>query len=197
MVPAEYLNYFVTAAQVGGALIGLLFVAISLAPERTVGASAPVEARVVASSTFTALVNAFFISLAAVLPHWNIGTIVLPLSLLGLISSLRQGWIMLKPWPSWQDVLRRAWLTVVSLYFYVQELVVAVRLLMSPTHPNLVFALGVLLIGIYALALLRAWELLGVQRTSLLAWLSPLHEINKREPTVTTDQLDTQPGKAP
>ena len=35
MVPSEYANFFTTAATSGGALIGLLFVAISLAPERT------------------------------------------------------------------------------------------------------------------------------------------------------------------
>ena len=41
------------------ACIGLLFVSISIAPQRTVLASAPIEARVMSSSAFLALLNGF------------------------------------------------------------------------------------------------------------------------------------------
>jgi hypothetical protein len=80
------------------------------------------------------------------------------------------------------------WLTVLSLYLYVYELVCAIQLLFSPAHAPLIFTLGILLMSIYGLALLRAWELLGVQRTGLLAWLNPLYEVNTRKPVVNTDQ---------
>lgn len=91
MVPSEYANFFTTAATSGGALIGLLFVAISLAPERTVLARAPIEARIVSGSTFTAMFNAFFISLGALLPDTNIGWFALPLSIIGILNSLKSG----------------------------------------------------------------------------------------------------------
>jgi hypothetical protein len=97
MVPPAYLSFFITAASAGGALIGLLFVAVSIAPHRTVQASAPVVSRVMASSTFTALLNAFFISLGAVLPHLNIGVITLIVSLIGVTNSMSHGWLMLRP----------------------------------------------------------------------------------------------------
>src|SRR5690348_9920180 len=96
MVPPIYLSFFVTAATAGGALIGLLFVAVSIAPHRTVQASAPIESRVISSSTFTALFNGFFISLGAVLPYLNIGVITLIVSLIGVINSLSQGWLLLR-----------------------------------------------------------------------------------------------------
>jgi hypothetical protein len=35
------------------------------------------------------------------------------------------------------------------------------------------------LVEFEAVALLRAWLLLGVQQTGMLAWLNPLYEINK------------------
>ena len=188
MVPSAYLSFFITAATAGGALIGLLFVAVSIAPHRTVQLSAPVESRVIASSTFTALFNGFFISLGAVLPFWNIGVLTLIVSLIGVINSLSQGWLMLRPWPSWKNAVRRMVLTVVSLYLYVYELICAIQLLVSPAHSPLIFTLSILIMGIYSLALVRAWELLGVQRTGLLAWLNPLYEVNTRKSVGNTDQ---------
>ena len=196
MVPPEFANFFIAAAGAGGALIGLLFVSVSIAPHRTVQASAPIEARVMSSSAFTALLNGFLIALGATLPHWNIGLIVVVMSLLGISHSLNQVWSMLKPWPSWQNVLRRLWLTVLSLYIYGYELVLAIQLLLiSPTHSYLISTLGTLIISIYAIALLRAWLLLGVQRTGLLAWMNPLYEINKGSPTEkgeSTGQVEVQ-----
>jgi hypothetical protein len=55
----------------------------------------------------TALFNAFFISLGALLPNTNIGWIALPLSIIGVANSVNQWRILLNPWPSWQNVLRR------------------------------------------------------------------------------------------
>jgi len=190
MVPSAFLSFFITAASAGGALIGLLFVAVSIAPHRTVQLSAPVESRVIASSTFTALFNGFFISLGAVLPFWNIGVLTLIVSLIGVINSLSQGWLMLRPWPSWKNAVRRMVLTVVSLYLYVYELICAIQLLVSPAHSPLIFTLSILIMGIYSLALVRAWELLGVQRTGLLAWLNPLYEVNTSTSVGNTDQPD-------
>jgi hypothetical protein len=185
MVPSEYTNFFITAATSGGALIGLLFVAISLAPERTVLASAPIASRVVAGSTFTALLNAFFISLGALLPNTNIGWFAISFSIIGIINSLSQGRTLLIPWPSWQNVLRRTWLTVLSLCLYIIELVCSIQLLFSPANETPVFYLGLSVLLIYAIALLRAWELLGVQRTGLMAWLNPLYDINKGDSEVS------------
>ena len=50
-----------------------------------------------------------------------------------------------------------------------------------------------LLLGIYGIALLRAWELLGVQRTGLFAWLNPLYQDspNTNKPILNTDRSDS------
>ncbi len=191
MVPPAFFNYFITAASAGGALIGLLFVSISIAPHRTLLVSAPIEARVMSSSAFLALLNGFFISLGAVLPYWNIGGIALTMSLIGVLGTLNQGRLVLRPWPSWQNAVRRAWLTVANLCLYVYQLIIAIQLLFSPAHDSLVFTLYILLMSIYGVGLLRAWELLGAQRTGLLAWLNPLYEISKSQPLENTDQADS------
>lgn len=191
MVPQAYFTFFMTAAGAGAALIGLLFVAVSLAPGRTVHPEAPIVSRVMSSSTFTALFIGFFIALGATLPDWNIGIITLILSVVGVVNSLNHAWLLLKPWPSWQNVVRRMWLTVISLYLYIQILIFAIQLLISPNEGDLVFSIGGLLLGIYAIALLRAWELLGVRRTGLFAWLNPLYEsTNTGKPIAQTDQSE-------
>ncbi len=190
MVPSEYTNFFITAATAGGALIGLLFVAISLAPERTVQANAPVESRIVAGSTFTALLNAFFISLGGLLPHTNIGWFAITFSIIGVLNSLSQARTLLNPWPSWQNALRRTWLTVVSLCIYVTELVASIQLLIAPKNADPVSYLGLSMLIIYVIALLRAWELLGAQRTGLMAWLNPLYDLNKGDSETSTQPPD-------
>ena len=102
---------------------------------------------------------------------------------------------MLRPWPSWKNAVRWMVLIVVSLYLYVYELICAIQLLVSPAHSPLIFTLSILLIGIYGLALVGAWELLGVQGIGLLAWFNPLNEVNTRTSVGNTDQPDlTQRG---
>jgi hypothetical protein len=62
---SDYANFFLASAGAGAALMGLLFVAISITPEGTVLPTAPRERQVVASGAFTAFTNAFFVSLGA------------------------------------------------------------------------------------------------------------------------------------
>ncbi len=50
MVPEAFHDYFVASTGAGAALVGLLFVAVSIAPERTVMSGAPVERQAVATS---------------------------------------------------------------------------------------------------------------------------------------------------
>jgi hypothetical protein len=63
VVPDSFTGYFAGAATAAGALIGLLFVAVSLRPEAVLGAGASARAQAVAGSAFTALINSFFVSL--------------------------------------------------------------------------------------------------------------------------------------
>jgi hypothetical protein len=87
MLPPELSNFFLATAGAGAALIGLLFVAVSIAPEQIATRRAPLERQAVAASTFTALVNAFFISLGALFPG-SLGWVALLMSSLGLLNSL-------------------------------------------------------------------------------------------------------------
>lgn len=68
----SYVDFFVGAATVAGALVGLLFVALSVAPEQLRGATASVEHQAIAATAFTALVDALFLSFIGLDPGGNL-----------------------------------------------------------------------------------------------------------------------------
>src|SRR5260370_18848692 len=92
MVPEAFHDYFLASAGAGAALVGLLFVAVSIAPEQTVMRGAPVERQAVAISAYTALFNAFFLSPVALLPHTNLGWAALSLCFCVLAHKLILAW---------------------------------------------------------------------------------------------------------
>lgn len=190
MVPSEFASFFITSTGAAAALAGLLFVAVSLAPEQTVTRRAPVERQAVAGSAFTALLNAFFISLAALIPHFNFGTLIVPFSVVSLLSSLFQAWTLLRPFKSWPSFLRRALMVFLSLGLYGSELRQGIGLITTPTQVAFVYGMLFLLLGIFALGLTRAWELLGAQRYGLGSWLNPLRDVDERESFSRTDTAD-------
>ena len=181
MVPPEFANFFIASAGAGAALVGLLFVAVSIAPEQMVTRRAPMERQAVAGSAFTALMNAFFISLVALIPHFNVGFVIVPFISLCLLTTLIQAWQLLRLRKSWLSLLRRTFLVVLSVVLYVLELANALQLGVDPSQVGAVYGLVFLLWGAFALGIVRAWELLGVHRYGLLGWLNPLRDLTDTE----------------
>jgi hypothetical protein len=181
VVPPAFANFFIASASAGAALVGLLFVAVSLAPEQIVTRQAPQERQAVAGSAFTALINAFFLSLTALIPNVNFGLVVVPLSGFCLVTSLIQAWPLLRRRKGWLSLLRRAFLVLLSIGLYGLELLNGFQLLMAPSQVRIVYGIVSCLIGAFALGLVRAWELLGAQRYGLLGWLSPLRDVPDTE----------------
>ncbi len=84
---SPYTNFFLGSATVGGALTGLLFVALSLAPKRIMGDTASAEHQAIAATAFTALVDSLWLSLVALIPGNGLPIASLLLGLLGLTST--------------------------------------------------------------------------------------------------------------
>ena len=89
MVTGDFIGYFAAAGTAAGTLIGLLFVAVSLRPDSVLGAGAPPAAQAVAGSAFIALVNSFFVSLVAVIPHTSLGYVAAVMAVASLWYTLR------------------------------------------------------------------------------------------------------------
>ena len=190
MVPETFNNFFLASAGIGATLVGLIFVAVSIAPEHNVQANAPIERQAMAASSFTALLNAFFISLGALIPV-NIGTLTLIMSTLGLINSSFLAWNLLKERERWQNIVRRVFLILVSIIIYGYEFYFAILIILEPNSVGNIYTLAGLLLGVYGIGLTRAWELLGARRFGLGGWLSPLRELNETMPIRTHEETET------
>ncbi len=172
MVPPEYAVYFMTMAAVGATLFGLIFVVISIAPESIATASAPLERQVRASTSYIALINPLIISLYALVPHQHIGTVVLVLSLLGLINTSIMALTLLHHAVPRSARVRNIPFILIGFLIYGYETSYAVRLLQSTTDRSALGALADLLTIISVFGVTRAWELFVfanfVSKTGLL-----------------------------
>jgi hypothetical protein len=190
MVPEALNNFFLASAGIGATLVGLIFVAVSIAPEDIVQANAPIERQAMAASSFTALLNAFFISFGALIPG-NIGLVTLIMSALGLTTSSLLAWNLLKERERWQNVLRRVFLILVSIIIYGYELYYVILIFKEHNNVGNIYTLAGLLLVVYGIGLTRAWELLGARRYGLFGWLSPLRELNETVPIRTQEETET------
>jgi hypothetical protein len=153
VVPGDFIDYFAAAGTAAGTLIGLLFVAVSLRPESVLGAGAPPAARAVAGSAFIALVNSFFVSLIAVIPHTSLGYTAAIMALLSLWSTLRLHRGLAGPEPAWRQL-------ILGVVTYVGQFGVGVVLAIRPHAGGLVGVVAYVLVASFAVGLTRAWSLM-------------------------------------
>jgi hypothetical protein len=175
MVTGEYQPFFMASVGASAALIGLLFVSVSMAPERIFGAESDPRRQAQALSAFSALANVFFISMSSLIPGVLIGLVVTAVAvastfqLLGLLLRAR----------TWHadliTAIRGAILFVVSALIYGTEIYLGLQLWTRPSTGALVGLLEVLL-GAYAIGLGRAWQLLGAPRMGLITYVLDFFE---------------------
>lgn len=170
MVPADYIGFFVSSVGAAAALIGLLFVAVSIAPERIVARAAPAQMRASAISAFTGLTNAFFISLFAQIPHLDMSLPVVVTAGISLFSTFTTGYTLLIGPGSEAARTSSIIFTLANCGLYVSELAfVALPLWLHPATTAPFFTLTFILVGIYSAALARAWTLIGGGSTHIIS----------------------------
>jgi hypothetical protein len=193
MVPSSFHDFFVASAGAGAALVGLLFVAVSIAPERTVMRNAPPQRQILAATTFTAMINAFFVSLVALVPGINLGIITVIMGALAFINSLTLGWYFLQQRNNSKRTSRLPALVLVvfGLGLYGYEISQGVQLMIQPSEVDIVKVLASIIVAVYGLGLTRAWQLLGAQRFSIISRISVMRDLD--EPLIGAEEA---PGSA-
>lgn len=131
VVTGDFIGYFAAAGTAAGTLIGLLFVAVSLRPDSVLGAAAPPAARAVAGSSFIALVNSFFVSLIAVIPHTSLGYVAAIMALLSLWYTLRLHRALVGAGQPWREL-------ILAVATYCGQFGVGVALAIRPNARELV-----------------------------------------------------------
>jgi hypothetical protein len=186
MDPESFEAFFLASAGTGGAFVGLLFVAISIGPQRTFGDVAVMGAlrQHLAEATFLTLANGFVVSSIALIPGVNVGWFALAGGVWGTIAAAylarsfasfhRHGTAHRRPG---LHQLRAASLSLIATVVYAIEGLIGVRLVLQPASESGFRGLALVIIGLYALAILRAWTLLGDPQHGWSGWLNPLQDL--------------------
>ena len=186
MAPEGYGEFFLATAGAGAAIIGLLFVAITIGPERTFGVRdrmGPPQLAL-AEATLLTMVNGFVISCVALIPGVNVGWFAFGAGIWGVVAAAYLGRRFAQfhrhdaprraPWP---HLLRVTSLSLVAIVVFAIEGWVGFRLILRPGDESAFSGLALVVIGIFALAILRAWTLLGDPQFGWSGWLNPLRDL--------------------
>jgi hypothetical protein len=155
VVPASYVEFMITSAGAAAAMIGLLFVAISLRSDIVFGENAPARVKTLAGSSFTGLVNAFSLSLLAIIPSTNIGVGMIILAVACLYST----------WNLHSHALGATQYRLIALttLTYLAQFAGGVTLLARPHSSWIVNGLSYVIFASFVLSLTRAWQLIQAE----------------------------------
>jgi hypothetical protein len=162
VVPSGIRDFFAASAGVAGALIGLLFVAISVASERLARARAEGQLhRIRAVAALTAFTNTLTVSLFALIPGHKIGWAAGSVAVVGLgfivaslLSLIRQRNVR---WSTLRDALFLIILAVTFVY----QLIEAVDVGAHPGDSGAVNTIAILAVVCFLVGIARSWELIG------------------------------------
>lgn len=168
MVPATFHDFFLGSMGAAAALIGLLFVAIAVAPGRVFGPDASADQEMVARSAFGALIVAFFVSTVALIPAVNLGYVLLPVNLALFASTIAHAVRLGRSRAPRPRRVRTPALLLVAAAVYGIGGYDGIALLRHPGDAGAVATAAYLLVSVYGIGLARSWELLGGRRTGLL-----------------------------
>lgn len=169
MVPGTFQAFFLGVSGASGALVGLLFVAVSLAPERLVGPNAPLSQQLRASTALTALFSPLVLSLIALIPDTNVGWASLVTGAIGVLFVAATVRRLMENEDDRRS--RRSSLTVLISFLIVMVLQIeaGVRLVVTPHDAGPMSTVAAAIVVSLAIGVNRSWELVGASDSGMTA----------------------------
>ena len=196
MVPLSFHDFFTGCATIAGALIGLLFVALSVSSEYLTGKNARTDHQVRAGAAFSALVNTMVIALFALLPGTDLGTVGIILAAAGLGTTLALIFALARE--DKRIGRNDLFMFLVLLVLYGGQLVNSLRLEHTPHQVSLVVNQGELAIVFFLFGIARSWQLVGAREFGLVtAVASMIHRPADDGPRLPRGDQPRKGGPAP
>ena len=161
MTPETLHDFFVASAGVAGALIGLLFVAVSVSHDRLIAEDTEYVHRVRASAALTSFTNALSISLFALVPGVGLGDTAVVVGAVGLLFVVASLLSLIRVRAA-QPVSGRDLFFLVSLVVTCGlEVFFGVRLASRGHDPSAADTIAAAVVVCFLIGVARSWELVG------------------------------------
>jgi hypothetical protein len=158
LTPESFHGFFEAAAGVAGALVGLLFVAVSVTMERMEEQGETQIHRVRAATALTAFSNALVVSLFALIPGVNVGYPAFVVGALGALFVIGALLSMFRLGLRHAGELRGALFLVGLIVVLVFQLSAGLRLI---NHHGAYQTISILVVVCFVIGISRSWELIG------------------------------------
>ncbi|MEO5950006.1 MAG: hypothetical protein ABIQ04_01010 [Candidatus Saccharimonadales bacterium] len=151
-------DFLIATTGASASFIGLLFVALSLESSEKLSIVNQTTKRILAESSYTALLNIFFISLVALIPNTSLGYVMVTMAAVGILNTIH--FFRVGP-----QLRHNVSILIVGGLFYVAELLYGIFIIFRPEgyiiSNNIIMGMFIFLFGA---ALARAWELTGIRK---------------------------------
>ncbi len=177
MIPDNYRDFFVALVGSDGALVGLLFVAVSLSPRKLREPATAAVAQAEASAALLVFSNVLVLGLLALVPVADIGWATIVLGGLGVLYALATGRVSLARrrtdrHAAW-SLLRIALGSLVLCGF---EVWAGSEIVRQPASASGFHSLALISTVGLVFGISRAWELIGLPGTSAFRSLRILRD---------------------
>jgi len=168
VTPGGFHDFFVAAAGVAGALVGLLFVAVSVVQDRLTKEGESQLHRVRASAALTSFSNALAVSLFVLIPGVGVAGPTIAVSVLGLGFVLASILSLIRLRRQHGAPARDAFFLAGQTVVFVIQLIAGISASRYAVDVSSTRTIAILVVASFLIGIARAWELIGGPEIGLL-----------------------------